>query len=42
MTQVGVGEKTEGCEERGAVVGDRGRHGRWHERLTSQPPDQGR
>jgi hypothetical protein len=41
MTQVGVGGMTEVCEECGAVVGDRERHTRWHERLASQLPDLG-
>jgi hypothetical protein len=38
MTQVGVGETTEVCEECGAVVGDRERHAQWHERLASVLP----
>jgi hypothetical protein len=38
MTQVGVGETTEVCEECGAVVGDRERHTQWHERLASALP----
>jgi hypothetical protein len=41
MTQVGVGETTEVCEECGAVVGDRERHAHWHERLATLLPDQG-
>jgi hypothetical protein len=40
MTQVGLGESTEVCEECGAVVGDRGRHARWHERLAAVVPAQ--
>jgi len=42
MTQVGVGGTTEVCEECGAVVGDRERHTRWHERLAAvlSSPDQ--
>jgi hypothetical protein len=38
MAQVGVGETTEVCEECGAVVGDRDRHRRWHERLATVLP----
>jgi hypothetical protein len=38
MTQVGVGDTTEVCEECGAVVGDRDRHRRWHERLATVLP----
>jgi hypothetical protein len=42
MTEVGVGETTEVCEECGAVVGDRERHTQWHERLAAvlSSPDQ--
>jgi hypothetical protein len=38
MTQVGVGDTTEVCEECGAVVGDRERHTQWHERLATVLP----
>ena len=41
MTQLGVGDTTEVCEECGAVAGDRDRHTRWHERLDAALPDQG-
>ena len=40
MTQVGVGETREVCDECGAVVGDRERHARWHERLAAVLPAQ--
>jgi hypothetical protein len=39
MTQLGVGDTTEVCEECGAVVGDRDRHTRWHERLATVVPE---
>jgi hypothetical protein len=39
MTQLGVGDATEVCEECGAVVGDRERHARWPERLATLLPD---
>jgi hypothetical protein len=41
MTQLGVGDTTEVCEECGAVVGDHDRHTRWHERLDAALPEQG-
>jgi hypothetical protein len=41
MTQLGIGDTTEVCEECGAVVGDRDRHTGWHERLDAALPGQG-
>jgi hypothetical protein len=38
MTQVGVGETREVCEECGAVIGDRERHSQWHELLAPVLP----
>jgi hypothetical protein len=38
MTQVGVGETREVCEECGAVIGDRQRHSQWHELLATGLP----
>jgi hypothetical protein len=35
MTQVGVGESREVCEECGALIGNRERHDQWHERLAN-------
>ena len=35
MTQVGVGETREVCEECGAVIGDQERHSQWHELLAT-------
>jgi hypothetical protein len=39
MTQIGVGETREVCEECGAVVGDRERPAEWHELLATALPD---
>jgi hypothetical protein len=38
MTQVGVGETREVCEECGAVIGDQERHSQWHELLATVLP----
>jgi hypothetical protein len=39
MTQVGIGETREVCEECGAVIGDQERHAQWHELLATGLPD---
>ena len=41
MTQVGVGETREVCEQCGAVIGDRERHAQWHRRLDGILTDPG-
>ena len=38
MTQVGIGETREVCEECGAVIGDQERHAQWHELLATVLP----
>jgi hypothetical protein len=38
VTQVGVGETREVCEECGALIGDRQRHSEWHQRLAEAFP----
>ena len=38
MTQVGVGETREVCEECGAVIGDQERHSQWQELLATVLP----
>jgi hypothetical protein len=38
MTQVGIGETREVCEECGAVIGDQERHSHWHELLATVLP----
>jgi hypothetical protein len=38
MTQVGVGETREVCEECGAVIADQERHSQWHELLATVLP----
>ena len=39
MTQVGVGETREVCEECGAVIGDQERHAQWHDLLATVHQD---